>query len=105
MLLEQIIKYEIREPGPPKTGCFHDKTKIFQAILRVNYYSAYCKNFAGGKCTLLPFTLAKSLTNFKPKMHKFLTCFGLDLYLKRGPNNLVFHLAIESLKFSAFKWL
>ena len=42
MLLEQVIKFEFREPGPPKTGCFHDKTKIFPAILRVNYYSAYC---------------------------------------------------------------
>ena len=44
MLIEQIIEFELRGPGPPgrtwipKTGYFHDKTKISTANIRVNYY-------------------------------------------------------------------
>ena len=33
MLIEQIIEFELRMPGRtyiPKTGYFHDKTKIFK---------------------------------------------------------------------------
>ena len=36
MLTKQIIEFESKVPGPlvrtyiPKTGCFHDKTKIFK---------------------------------------------------------------------------
>ena len=35
MLIEQIIEFELRVPGPlvvhiPKNGYFHDKTKIFK---------------------------------------------------------------------------
>ena len=41
MLIEQIIEVESRLPGLlvvhiPKTGYFHDKTKISKAKLRVN---------------------------------------------------------------------
>ena len=44
MLIEQIIEFELREPGPTgrsctnKTGYFHDKTKIFKKNLRVDHY-------------------------------------------------------------------
>ena len=44
MLIEQIIKFELRGPGLPghtctsETGYFHDKTKIAKSNLRVNYY-------------------------------------------------------------------
>ena len=44
MLIEQIIEYELREPGPPARACtpiigyFHEKTKISTENLRVDYY-------------------------------------------------------------------
>ena len=47
MLIEQIIEFELRGPGPPgrtyapKTAFFfffHDKTKLSKANVRVNYY-------------------------------------------------------------------
>ena len=44
MLIEQIIEFELGRPGipgrtyTPTTGYFHDKTKISQENLRVNYY-------------------------------------------------------------------
>ena len=44
MLIEQIIEFELRGPGPPsrtcttKRGYFQDKTKIFKAT-RVIIYS------------------------------------------------------------------
>ena len=43
MLIEQIIKFQLREPGPLGrsctriTGCFHGKTKISEEHLRVDY--------------------------------------------------------------------
>ena len=43
MLIEQIIEFELREPGrqsrtcTPTTGYFYDKTNIFKANLRVEY--------------------------------------------------------------------
>ena len=45
MLIEQLIELELRGPGSPGSSCtsktsyFHEKAKIFNAILRVNYYS------------------------------------------------------------------
>ena len=44
MLVEQIIEFELREPGSPsrtctpKTDYFHDKTKISKASIRVIIY-------------------------------------------------------------------
>ena len=46
MLIEQIVEFELRRPGPPGhtcrptpiTGYFHDKTKISVEDLRVDYY-------------------------------------------------------------------
>ena len=43
MLIEQIIEFELRGPGPtgrtctPTTGYFHDKPKISQENLQVDY--------------------------------------------------------------------
>ena len=44
MLIEQIIEFQLRGPGPPGrtctpiTGYLHDKTKILKENLRVGYY-------------------------------------------------------------------
>ena len=44
MLTEQIIEFELREPGSPGRkytliiGYFHDKAKISKENLRVDYY-------------------------------------------------------------------
>ena len=62
MLIEQIIKFELSEPGPGrlctrrKTGYFYDKTTISKANLGVNYYLLAAKNIAGGiaSCFTLP---------------------------------------------------
>ena len=43
MLIEQIIEFKLRRPGPlnrtctPTTGYFHVKTKISKENLRVDY--------------------------------------------------------------------
>ena len=45
MLIEQIIEFELRGPGPPghnrtvtpTTGYFHGKTKISKSTFRVTY--------------------------------------------------------------------
>ena len=68
MLIEQIIKFDLREPGPlcrtctPVTGYFNDKTKIYTENFRVNYYLLlkYCRR----KCILLPTTEAESFSKF-----------------------------------------
>ena len=57
MIIEQIIEFDLWRPGPsgrsciPTTGFFHDKTKIFQENLLVDYYLLlkYCWR----QCTLL----------------------------------------------------
>ena len=57
MLIERIIKLQLRGPGPPGqtytpiTGYCHDKTKISKENLRVDYYLLlrFCKR----QCTLL----------------------------------------------------
>ena len=44
MLIKQTIEIQLRGPGPPGrantpiTGYFHDKTKISEENLRVDYY-------------------------------------------------------------------
>ena len=70
MLIEQI--FELRGPGPsdrictPITGCFHDKTIISKESFQVDCFLLlkYCRR----QCTLLPYTSAKLLTKFNPKM-------------------------------------
>ena len=57
MLIEQIIEFELRRPGPssrartPITANFHDKTKTPKTNLRVHYLLLkYCRR----QCALLP---------------------------------------------------
>ena len=58
MLIEQIIEFQLRGPGPPGrtctpiTGKLHDKIKILNENLRVVYYLLlkYCRR----QCALLP---------------------------------------------------
>ena len=65
MLIEQIIEFQLKWPGPfgptctPITGKLHDKTKISTQNLRVDYYLLlkYCRK----QCALLPLW-TKSLT-------------------------------------------
>ena len=53
MLVEQIVNFEIRGPGPPGRTCtpttayFHDKTKISKENLRVYHY--LCLKFCRGQ--------------------------------------------------------
>ena len=48
MLIEQIIEFELSEPGPrgrtcsPTTGYFHDQIKISKEYLRMDYFIIYC---------------------------------------------------------------
>ena len=66
MLIEQIIEFQLRGPGPPgrtctpTTGKLHDKTKISKENIRVDYYLLlkYCRR----QCALLTSTWTKSLT-------------------------------------------
>ena len=54
MLIEQIIDFELRGPGPlgrtctPKTGYFDDKTKISKAKRSSSESLFTAKNIAGG---------------------------------------------------------
>ena len=72
MLIELIIEFELRGPGPPGrtrtpiTDYFHDKTKISKENLRMDYYLLlkYCTR----QCALLPPTWAKLLTKLSTKM-------------------------------------
>ena len=71
MLIEQIIEFKLKGPGPPgrtcflKTNCFRDKTKISQENLLVDYYLLL--KLCTRQCTLLSPTWDKSLTKFNPK--------------------------------------
>ena len=71
MFIEQIIEFELREPGPsgrtctPKTGYSHDKTKISKANIRANIF---CKKYCKRQIYLASPTGAKSLTKFNPQI-------------------------------------
>ena len=86
MLIEQIIEFKLRWPGPhgrtyiPTTGYFHDKTKICKETLQVDYY--FLLKCCRRQCTLLPPTWAKSLTRFNPKMQNFKRVLDLNCKLK-----------------------
>ena len=77
-VIEQIIEFKLREPGPPSrictstTGYFHNKTKIYTENFCVDHYLLL--NHCRRQCTLLPPTWAKSLKNFYPKC-KILSVF------------------------------
>ena len=48
MLIEQVIEFKLRGPGPPDctrtstTGYFYNKTKISRENLRLNLLLKYC---------------------------------------------------------------
>ena len=75
MLIEQIIEFELKGPGPlgctrtSTTSYFHDKTKISTENLQVDHYLLlkYCRR----QCILLPSNWAKLLTKFNHKMQGF----------------------------------
>ena len=58
MLIEPIIEFQLQGPRPPsgtctpKTGKFHDKTKIFKENLQVGHYLPL--NYCRRQCNLLP---------------------------------------------------
>ena len=58
MLIEQIIEFQLREPGPlarmcTTAGYFHDKKKSLRKIFESNII--YCENIAGGNVPYLPY--------------------------------------------------
>ena len=80
MLIEQIIKFELRWPRPPNrtctptTGYFHDKTKIFKENLRVDYY-LHLKYLQ--KVMHLNSTYLGQITKFNTKIQDFKRVLGL----------------------------
>ena len=89
MLIEQIIEFELRGPGPfgrtctPITGYFHDITKISNENRQVDYHLLL--NYYRRQCTLLPLP---QLNHLQKTNARFLTCFGLKLQVKRRLNKL-----------------
>ena len=73
MLIEQIIEFEMRRPGPPGRTCtpttdyFHDKTKVSKENVRVDYVIIFWKILQEAMQLYSP-TWAKSLTKFNLKM-------------------------------------
>ena len=74
MLIEQIIKFELRGPGPlgrtctPKLVIFMTKQKSLKEDPRADYYlQLNCRR----QCILLSLSCAKSLTKFNSKMQDF----------------------------------
>ena len=72
MLIEQIIEVESRVLGLqvvhiPKTGYFHDKTKIFKDKSSSEWFNA--KNVAESNVPWLPWP--DQVTKFNPKMKDF----------------------------------
>ena len=71
MLIEQIIEFELKKPGPPgrkcssTTGYFHDKQKSLSNIFEWIIFYLLLK-FCSRRCTLHPPTWTK-LQNLTPK--------------------------------------
>ena len=84
MLIEQIIAFELRGPGPlylpvhvlVQLVIFMKKTKIFKENLRVDYYLLlkYCTR----QYILISPTLVQSLTKFNRKMQDFKRVLDLN---------------------------
>ena len=74
---------------------FHEKTKISEENLRVDYYLLLkcCRR----QCPLLPLSGPnKSFTiKIQQPIARFLTCFGLKLQEKKGLNNLIFFIGFQ----------
>ena len=81
MLIEEIFEFELWGSGLlvvqctyiPKTGCFHDKTKISEANLRMNYLMLKMLP----KTIYLAFPDLGQIIKFNHKMQNFKR--GLDL--------------------------
>ena len=75
MLIEEIVEFELRSPGPlvvqctyiPKAGYFHDKTKVSKANLWLNYLMLKMLR----KTMYLAFPDLGQVTKFNPTMQKF----------------------------------
>ena len=83
MLIEQIIEVEWKVPGllvvhVPKTGYFHDKTKIFKGKFSSEWFNA--KNVAESNVPWIPWL--GQATKFNPKMQDFKRV--LDLTWSKG---------------------
>ena len=82
MLIELIIEFKWKGPGPPgrtctpTTGYFHDKVGICNKNHPLSNYLLlkYCSS----QCTLLPLPGPNHLQKLAPKC-KFQTCFGFKL--------------------------
>ena len=75
------IEFALRGLGPRAvctriTGYIHDKTKVFNENLRMNYILLlkYCKR----QCSLLPSNWATALTKFNTKMQNFKRVLDLN---------------------------
>ena len=60
----------------PITGCFYDKTIISKENIWLECY--FLLKFCWRQCTLLPFTWAKPLTKFNPRMQDFKRVLNLN---------------------------
>ena len=85
MLIEQIIEFESRVLGLqvvyiPKTGYYHDKTKIFKGKSLSEWFNA--KNAAESNVRWFPWP--GQVTKFNPKMKDFKRV--LDLTWSKGRN-------------------
>ena len=97
MLIEQIIEFQLKEPGPPVrtytsiTGYFHDKTKISKENLRVDYYLLL--KYSKRQYALLFLSGPNHLQNLTPKC-KILNVFWTQIVSK-----------MRIKQFNFFTWL
>ena len=84
MPIEQIIEFELSEPGPPGRICtpttdyFRDQTKISQRISANGLFYYLLLRYCRRQCNLLLPIWAKSLTKFNPKMPDFKRVLDLN---------------------------
>ena len=88
MLTEQIIEVESRVPGLlvvriPKTGYFHDKTKIFKGKSSNEWFNA--KNVAESNVPRFPWP--SQVTKFNPKMQDFKCVLDFTWSKRRNLSN------------------
>ena len=99
MLIEQIIEVESRVLGLqvvhiPKTGYFHDKTKIFKSKSSNKWFNA--ENVA--ESNVLWFPWPGQVTKFNPKMQDFKRV--LDLTWSKGRDSFNWLSNLKNFVFS-----
>ena len=100
MFIEQIIEFELRDPGPPGCTCnpkaryFYGKTKISNKNKSSSELLLTAKYIAEGNVPCFPLTWTKSITKFIQKM----LGFKRELQGKGGRNNLIFSIGCQILK-------